>query len=322
MNKFPLGQQQDGTIVNDVSLPPWAQSPEDFIRINRAALESDYVSSNIHNWIDLIFGFKQNGPAAVKANNVFYYLTYYGSVDIDKIEDESMRRAMEIQIAHFGQCPLQLFSKPHPHRRVSCVPRPLKHCFDKNRKFISTHVVEEKIITDAKTSRILRSSASRILCSVIFDEKVLLLSENGVIDVYSYALSSEAKAVLVDQEASQKLGSTTSVESVGGTSLAKSEAPEQDLSLSSALDILRIVHDFDDNGPPRVPVYHNVSHKYEDVHKMQPCLAFLFSGKLVASAGWQDGSVLVREIEISSSNFMVVNGGDFRGHRDQVLHIG
>jgi hypothetical protein len=94
--------------VSDVQLPPWASSPEEFIRINRAALESDHVSASLHLWIDLIFGCKQSGPAAVEANNVFYYLTYYGTVDIDKIEDEAMRRAMEIQIAHFGQCPVQV----------------------------------------------------------------------------------------------------------------------------------------------------------------------------------------------------------------------
>jgi hypothetical protein len=133
VNNFPFGQQQDGSLVNDVKLPPWASSPEEFIRINRAALESDYVSKNLNNWIDLIFGFKQNGPAAVKANNVFYYLTYYGSVDIDKIEDEAMRRAMEIQIAHFGQCPLQLFNRPHPTKKLSYIPKYLKHCFDKDR---------------------------------------------------------------------------------------------------------------------------------------------------------------------------------------------
>jgi len=39
------------------------------------------------SWVDLIFGAKQQGAAAVAADNVFYYLTYYGMVDISEIED-------------------------------------------------------------------------------------------------------------------------------------------------------------------------------------------------------------------------------------------
>lgn len=35
----------------------------------RDALESDYISQNLHHWIDLIFGYKQQGEQALEANN-------------------------------------------------------------------------------------------------------------------------------------------------------------------------------------------------------------------------------------------------------------
>ena len=57
-------------------------SAEHFVRTQRAALESEYVSQNLHHWIDLIFGFKQRGEEARKADNVFYYLTYEDAVSV------------------------------------------------------------------------------------------------------------------------------------------------------------------------------------------------------------------------------------------------
>lgn len=116
-NRFKLGTSQEGEVLGDVVLPPWAKgSPEMFIEVMRNALESDICSNMLPDWIDLIFGRKQQGPEAIKAHNVFFYLTYYGSVDVAAIEDESLRQATELQIAHFGQCPMQLFGRPHVRR--------------------------------------------------------------------------------------------------------------------------------------------------------------------------------------------------------------
>ena len=79
---------QDGRDLDDVELPPWAKgSPDEFVRLQREALECDHVSEHLHEWIDLIFGYKQRGRAAEAAANVFYYLTYEGAVDLDDIVD-------------------------------------------------------------------------------------------------------------------------------------------------------------------------------------------------------------------------------------------
>ena len=56
---FQLGVRQDERQVGDVVLPPWASSAENFIAIHRRALESEHVSERLHEWIDLIFGYKQ-----------------------------------------------------------------------------------------------------------------------------------------------------------------------------------------------------------------------------------------------------------------------
>ncbi|CAH2225077.1 neurobeachin isoform X2 [Pelobates cultripes] len=115
-NGYNFGVREDSVVVNDVDLPPWAKNPEDFVRINRMALESEFVSCQLHQWIDLIFGYKQRGPEAVRALNVFHYLTYEGSVNLDSITDAVLREAMEAQIQNFGQTPSQLLIEPHPPR--------------------------------------------------------------------------------------------------------------------------------------------------------------------------------------------------------------
>lgn len=70
---FNYGKRQSGELVNDVKLPVWCNgSSRLFMLIHRQALETDLVRRNLHQWIDLIFGFKQKGKAAVESVNVFH----------------------------------------------------------------------------------------------------------------------------------------------------------------------------------------------------------------------------------------------------------
>ncbi|KAI1318174.1 hypothetical protein EDD11_007057 [Mortierella claussenii] len=81
----------------DMALPAWAKTPEDFIRIHREALESDYVSKHLHEWIDLTFGFKLAGPDAIEAKNV--------ALSLFPGQSAFMKHGI-----------IQLFTDPHPQR--------------------------------------------------------------------------------------------------------------------------------------------------------------------------------------------------------------
>jgi hypothetical protein len=117
-DNLDLGVKQDNARVSDVVLPPWAHgSPRVFIKKHREALESRHVSENLHRWIDLIFGYQQQGEEARKAHNLFHPVTYEGAVDLELIEDEIEKQALLTQISSYGQTPKQLFNRPHPAKK-------------------------------------------------------------------------------------------------------------------------------------------------------------------------------------------------------------
>eukprot|EP00644_Phytophthora_capsici_P006738 jgi/Phyca11/561879/estExt2_Genewise1.C_PHYCAscaffold_80138 len=110
---FAPGQDVSATagLARDVALPPWAASPYDFVRLHRMALESDFVSSNLHHWIDLIFGYKQTGSSAVDALNSYHIACYPERLDLSTSSD-----GVRAKLVQRGTVPIQLFRKPHPAR--------------------------------------------------------------------------------------------------------------------------------------------------------------------------------------------------------------
>ncbi|KAJ1423857.1 WD40/YVTN repeat-like-containing domain superfamily [Sesbania bispinosa] len=83
----------------DLAVPSWAESPEDFIKLHRDALESNRVSFQLHHWIDITFGYKMSGQAAITAKNVMLPLS-----------EPTMPRSAGRR---------QLFTRPHPIRHAT-----------------------------------------------------------------------------------------------------------------------------------------------------------------------------------------------------------
>eukprot|EP01135_Chromosphaera_perkinsii_P001307 Nk52_evm34s164 gene=Nk52_evmTU34s164 len=83
--------------LEDLILPLWTKTPEEFISYHRGVLESETVSKNLHHWIDLVFGFKLTGTPAVISKNV----------PLSLVDQRCFPSTGEL---------VQLFLEPHPHR--------------------------------------------------------------------------------------------------------------------------------------------------------------------------------------------------------------
>ena len=113
-----FGNLQSGERVNDVVLPQWAKSAKQFLRLNRAALESDYCTQHLPKWIDLIFGVTSRGSKAKNARNLFHPISYLNPSDLDAMQSEDEKKRVELQANEFGICPDQLFCREHPQKNA------------------------------------------------------------------------------------------------------------------------------------------------------------------------------------------------------------
>ncbi|KAI6653618.1 hypothetical protein LOD99_3513 [Oopsacas minuta] len=117
-----LGVRQCKSLVTDVELPSWASNdPRLFVLKHREALESPFVSKNIHKWLDLIFGCKQRDEGAINSYNVFDKRLYSFS-DMPEYDRFVQLKMLE----HTGQVPKQLMpSKQFPAKDYTLTRMPL-----------------------------------------------------------------------------------------------------------------------------------------------------------------------------------------------------
>jgi hypothetical protein len=169
VNGYDFGLRSDGSRIDNVQLPPWAKGdPAIFIAKQREALESPYVSQNLHHWIDLIFGHKQRGDAAVEAANVFHWMTYQGAMDLDSITDEKERAQKISVINNFGQTPTQVFQRPHPKKENVNKPAKLDTAVE------SLHRVPGTLLDahDRISSLNYITKSDKLLCSAPFRHNI------------------------------------------------------------------------------------------------------------------------------------------------------
>ena len=111
-NNFDLGKINNKEI-DEISLPAWSTSPFDFIYKHRKALESEYVSNHLNEWIDLNFGYLQK---SVEANNVYddklYEDVWQNYSNLDPVMTQTILTTLQM----VGQIPPKIFREPHPKR--------------------------------------------------------------------------------------------------------------------------------------------------------------------------------------------------------------
>ena len=102
-------------VVDQVVLPEWAKSPHVFIEKNATALESDYVSHGLNEWVDLVFGIKQQDP---RIYNLFRELCEETTVRKRRktLTDENLG-----EIQESGTIPIKLFRQLHPGKDFTVV---------------------------------------------------------------------------------------------------------------------------------------------------------------------------------------------------------
>ena len=146
----------NNTGLGDVELPVWAKTPFEFVYKQREALESSISSSELCNWIDLVFGI------FLKKDTIEHFNSYNNLLHEDVWENESSdnndESLVKVTLSKSGQLPPIIFQEKHPV------------------KFIKSAVETKKGVSHVAFDRpailhsVLISSESLLAYEVIFED--------------------------------------------------------------------------------------------------------------------------------------------------------
>ncbi|OHT11039.1 hypothetical protein TRFO_19438 [Tritrichomonas foetus] len=131
----------------EVLLPEVTSNQCQFTLLSRKQLET---AQGIGQWMDLIFGYLQQGNNAVTAKNVFNPVSYQKPLpsDID-------RKAVGVQLENWGQCPVQIAKKairePKMNIKSNFDNISIKKIHSDNKIFMFSELVRTVLINKSKT---------------------------------------------------------------------------------------------------------------------------------------------------------------------------
>jgi len=183
-----------------VTIPKWSKNSAHFIIYNREILEH---ASDLHKWIDLIFGYCQSGSGAIQTKNLFLPVCYHQPPSPNEDMD-----TLKLQLQNWGQCPIALFKRAHPIR--SCEwPCTKNLCSDISKiapvEYISNWPFETLSLNfilheNSYSCKVIKKLLSISFVSTITGKRCYILDDPNLVHAISIAKSINNCFIIIDLE--------------------------------------------------------------------------------------------------------------------------
>ncbi len=160
--------------VDQTVMPPWARDSHHFVQMNYLALEGRHVSAELDQWIDLVFGKKQQDHEAC---NLFKELC---DEDAVRRRQDELNEYHVAEIQEFGSNPIRMFSERHPSRDRAAFSQRTHFTIFPNENTLSgyTYVMYQACKCRSAVTFLGAPASDRRLIVVLNEEKLIRSKED------------------------------------------------------------------------------------------------------------------------------------------------